>query len=157
MTDLDDTTVEAITRLFHETYERLAPEFSYSTREASAVPWEDVPESNRRLMLATVREVLPTLPDPRPTEAEVRHASNVNGNDWLDPLRALGCFRPEPAAERLCGPTAHGFDCVLPYGHNRGVADVPENHSAEQRLAPEPSPSCGDRPDPRRGVVGGTT
>ena len=94
MTELDDTTVEATTRLFHETYERLAPSFTYKTRRSTAVAWENVPESNRRLMLATVREVLAALPDPRPTEAEVRHASNVNGNDWLDALRDLGCFRP---------------------------------------------------------------
>lgn len=49
---------EGIARRFHETYERLAPEFGYKTREASAVPWEAVPDANRRLMLATVREVL---------------------------------------------------------------------------------------------------
>jgi len=43
---------EALAREFHERYERLAPEFDYKTREASAVPWEDVPEANRRLMVA---------------------------------------------------------------------------------------------------------
>jgi len=44
-------------KLFHETYERLAPDFDYSTRVESAVPWADVPENNRNLMIATVREV----------------------------------------------------------------------------------------------------
>ena len=43
---------------FHDTYERLAPEYGYKTREESAVPWKDVPEANRRLMEATVRVVL---------------------------------------------------------------------------------------------------
>jgi hypothetical protein len=50
--------VQEAARLFHETYERLAPEHGYRTREASAVPWEDVPAENKALTLATVREVL---------------------------------------------------------------------------------------------------
>lgn len=56
-----------IARLFHETYERLAPSFGYETRKASAVPWDDVPESNRRLMIAVAAEVqaaLSTTPAP---------------------------------------------------------------------------------------------
>lgn len=52
---------EDLARLFHETYERLAPEFSYETRPDSAVPWEAVPERNRALMVATCAEVLAAL------------------------------------------------------------------------------------------------
>lgn len=52
---------EALARRFHEEYERLAPQFGYKTREASAVPWEDVPESNRRLMVAVAEKMLPLL------------------------------------------------------------------------------------------------
>jgi len=51
-------TKEEAARLFHETYERLAPEYDYKTREASAVPWGDVPEHNRELMIATCAIVL---------------------------------------------------------------------------------------------------
>lgn len=50
-------TAEQIAARFHETYERLAPSFSYKTREASAKPWADVPEQNKRLMIAVAREV----------------------------------------------------------------------------------------------------
>ena len=46
-----------IARMFHEAYERLAPEFGYRTREESAVPWDKVPAKNRDLMTATVGEV----------------------------------------------------------------------------------------------------
>jgi len=49
---------ENLARLFHETYERLAPEFGYRTREASAVPWDEVPETNRALMVATAEHVI---------------------------------------------------------------------------------------------------
>lgn len=52
------TGAERIAKRFHEAYERLAPSFGYETREASAVPWEDVPEQNRRLMIATVAELM---------------------------------------------------------------------------------------------------
>jgi len=51
---------ETLAREFHEAYERLAPEFGYETRRESAVPWEDVPEANRRLMEATVAHVMAT-------------------------------------------------------------------------------------------------
>lgn len=49
---------EVIARAFHERYERLAPAHSYRTREASAVPWENVPENNKSLMVAVVRSLL---------------------------------------------------------------------------------------------------
>ena len=47
-----------IARAFHEQYEALAPLFDYKTRDASAVPWEQVPDSNRRLMTATVWQLI---------------------------------------------------------------------------------------------------
>ena len=49
---------EVIAQQFHEAYERLAPLFNYSTRKASAVPWADVPDTNRRLMIAVVQDLL---------------------------------------------------------------------------------------------------
>lgn len=49
---------ERIAQAFHETYERLAPEHGYETREASAKPWSEVPEQNRNLMIAVVSELL---------------------------------------------------------------------------------------------------
>lgn len=49
---------EALARRFHETYERLAPSFGYETRKASAVPWAEVPENNKALMVAVCAELL---------------------------------------------------------------------------------------------------
>ena len=48
---------EALAQRFHETYERLAPSFGYETRKESAKPWCDVPEQNRRLMIAVCAEI----------------------------------------------------------------------------------------------------
>lgn len=50
--------VERITRRFHETYERLAPEHGYETRRESAKLWEEVPEQNANLMRAVVQSLL---------------------------------------------------------------------------------------------------
>jgi hypothetical protein len=49
---------EEIAMAFHESYERQAPLFSYETREASAVPWRDVPANNKVLMIAVVQDLL---------------------------------------------------------------------------------------------------
>ncbi|GAA0897843.1 hypothetical protein [Pseudonocardia zijingensis] len=49
---------ERLARLFHETYERLAPEHGYETRRESAVPWEQVPANNRALMTAVCEHIL---------------------------------------------------------------------------------------------------
>lgn len=49
---------ENLARRFHETYERLAPQFGYETRRESAKPWEEVPEQNRNLMIAVCAEIL---------------------------------------------------------------------------------------------------
>lgn len=49
---------ERVAQRFHETYERLAPDFGYQTREASAKPWADVPQQNRDLMIAVCAELL---------------------------------------------------------------------------------------------------
>ena|SRR5687767_592094 len=58
---IDDLTPEALARLFHETYERFAPEYGYETRRETAVPWDDVPEPNRSLMIAVAAEILDEL------------------------------------------------------------------------------------------------
>lgn len=49
---------ERVAREFHESYERLAPEFGYETRKASAKPWSEVPEQNRELMIAVVNDLV---------------------------------------------------------------------------------------------------
>jgi len=56
-------TAEDLARLFHETYERLAPDFGYLTNPESAVPWSLVPETNKLLMIETCRCVLAALND----------------------------------------------------------------------------------------------
>jgi hypothetical protein len=52
---------ETLARLFHDTYEDLAPLYGYKTREATAVQWEDVPDPNRSLMIAVAGRVLEAL------------------------------------------------------------------------------------------------
>ena len=58
---LNGPTAEQLAWMFHDAYERLAPSFGYKTREASAVPWDQVPDANRRLMVAVAAEILTAL------------------------------------------------------------------------------------------------
>ena len=51
---------EQIAQAFHEAHERLAPDFGYKTREASAKPWAEVPEQNKALMVAVVQALIDT-------------------------------------------------------------------------------------------------
>jgi hypothetical protein len=55
---------EQLAQLFHETYEELAPNFGYETRKSSAVPWRDVPEPNKSLMIAVAKSVLEKVGNP---------------------------------------------------------------------------------------------
>jgi hypothetical protein len=54
----EQSDAEQVAQRFHETYERLAPDFGYRTREASAKPWTEVPEQNRAPMIAVCAELL---------------------------------------------------------------------------------------------------
>jgi hypothetical protein len=52
---------EQLAQMFHESYERLAPSFGYVTSRTSAKPWGEVPELNRKLMIAVCAEVRAAL------------------------------------------------------------------------------------------------
>ena len=54
---------EQLAQLFHETYERRAPEFGYATRPETAKRWEEIPwdNANKRLMVAVAGDVLEAM------------------------------------------------------------------------------------------------
>jgi hypothetical protein len=52
---------EQLAEFFHETYERLAPEFDYRTRKKTRKPWIDLPLNVQNLMVAVCHEVLVEL------------------------------------------------------------------------------------------------
>jgi hypothetical protein len=56
--DRTNVFADDIARAFHESYERQAPDHGYQTRERSAVPWKDVPEDNKSLMVAVVNDLI---------------------------------------------------------------------------------------------------
>ena len=51
---------ERLARLFHETYERLAPTFFYETRPETRGPFDEVPPANPAVMVATALKILKT-------------------------------------------------------------------------------------------------
>lgn len=79
---------EALAQRFHETYERLAPSFGYETREASAKPWADVPDQNKRLMIAVCGEILTATPSAPPADLEAEDAPDA----WaVEAMRQRAC------------------------------------------------------------------
>lgn len=58
MVYIEDNRAEMLAEAFHEAYERLAPKYGYNTRQESAVPWSDVPEGNKNLMVDVAHEML---------------------------------------------------------------------------------------------------
>lgn len=55
--------IEHFARLFHEVYERRAPDFQWETQFASKGDWTDLPRNQRLLMLEVVGEVIQPLLD----------------------------------------------------------------------------------------------
>lgn len=66
---------ERIARAFHGVYETLGPEYGYESRPESRVPWAEVPEKNRALMVGTARRLIETgviaAGQPQPHREEV--------------------------------------------------------------------------------------
>ena len=92
-----DREAARLAQAFHEAYERLAPSFGYETRKASARPWVEVPEPNRKLMEAVCAEVMvPLLAAERAAATAAcaahveEHISRAVGRAWIaEEIRAL--------------------------------------------------------------------
>ena len=96
MSELDDATVEAIAEAL-EPYD--IPTGSWTAAER----------------LEPARAVAAALPDPRPTEAEVRQAweSRIRDADFWQELAALGCFRPAATTVPAEATNVDGRDAFL--------------------------------------------
>ena len=80
---------ESLAQLFHETYERLAPNFGYETRKASAKPWSEVPDQNKVLMVAVCAEIIASHAPSLEREAQlVKAATHVNFNPYSSQYQA---------------------------------------------------------------------
>ena len=54
-------TPEQLAEFFHSTYERLAPAFGWRTKKGCNVPFAQLPQRNKALMIATCQTVLNAL------------------------------------------------------------------------------------------------
>jgi hypothetical protein len=83
-------------RAFHEAYEKLAPRFGYKTREESAVPWNELPEANRELMIATASLVLCSMGWQR-----CHDCADLDCGDNIDGRRAAEDHLPSEEREAV--------------------------------------------------------
>ena len=102
---------EQLAQQFHEAYERLAPSFGYKTREASAKPWAEVPENNRKLMTAVCAEIQQAA---RADRAELRTAL-TEAKEALEQHARKG--HNDSCSFALCG-IPYECDC----GYDKGSA-----------------------------------
>lgn len=65
-------------RRLHEMYEETAKLLSWRTQDVCQVPWEELPEPNRRTVLTVVRRFLEELDAENRNSQKVRE---VNGNE----------------------------------------------------------------------------
>ena len=97
-----------IAQAFHRHYEELAPSFGYKTRDASAVPWDEVPESNRTLMIATVERVLDEMFLPV-------GAAMYDADGWHVAFHSMV---PAPVVVPADGPKPLGVPVLILHGPN---------------------------------------
>ena len=142
--------VEAAARAFHENYERLAPDYGYKTREASAVAWEGVPEKNRSLMLATVAAVLPLI-EQRVIDRLAREAGENPYRDLSMPLLSEACKIEAEVwdAGAACGVAAErertaamqrAIDATLTAWHASGYVGGPSEAEAYRIMGEQLGP-----------------
>ena len=74
--------IENICRSLHETYEAEAPKHGWKTQEASAVPWEKVPENQKELMREVVRIVFMPLLTAEREAREVAERQRDESRDY---------------------------------------------------------------------------
>jgi hypothetical protein len=111
---------EQLARLFHETYERLAPTFGYQTRKESAVPWEQVPAHNKALMVAVADEVEHHIipPDVRAAIEAILVTATMSPRNTFAALSAG--LEYDPAIETVrtwLDELAHGLSKQPEIGH----------------------------------------
>jgi hypothetical protein len=73
---------EQLAELFHSTYERLAPAFGWRTKKGCNVPFAQLPQRNKALMVATCQTVLNALQEC---------GAVANGSQQPQPAMCLGC------------------------------------------------------------------
>lgn len=123
---------ETLAEKFHETYERLAPHYDYKTRVASAVPWADVPDTNKALMVGVICDLLrrDAIADPAEVERLRRERRDFTTRlgfgdgvtepqatlaEMVDPIQAAfsdaGELFERPLLCELCGEWLASDEC----------------------------------------------
>jgi hypothetical protein len=69
---------EELAKMFHETYERLAPAFGWKTKKGCNVSFEQLPERNKALMVATCQTILAALQEQNNTAVALLNELSVS-------------------------------------------------------------------------------
>ena len=81
-----DKEILEITKEFHDTYEKLASEYTYETREDTKV--FDINSNNGKLMYATVNEIVSPILKENKKQKEVIDKANKKLNNFIECCKA---------------------------------------------------------------------
>ena len=81
-----DKEILEITKEFHDTYEKLASEYTYETREDTKV--FDINSNNGKLMYATVNEVIKPILEENKKQKKVLDKANKKLNNFIECCKA---------------------------------------------------------------------
>jgi hypothetical protein len=167
---------EKLAQQFHETYERLAPQFGYETRKESAKPWSDVPDQNKQLMIAVCGEIIieffTTIPaqDEEKTKAmrslctfegcgEVQEHGNhyywpsipasVKNHPFAAPV-AIPAAQPAPGCQRTPGDVVALFMRMFGIHHLTRESFFQVADEYQRFVAAPPEPTQEPNPTPKR-------
>lgn len=147
---MESTSAEKLAQRFHEAYERLAPEFGYKTREASAVPWEDVPADNKALMVAVAGEVMESTSRLRAENEELREQLDEITSECCKLGMAGGLMQCRAdAAEATMREVAEELRGVAPDFEPVLGKHADHLHSLADRLDPPPAGGKKTCPHPK--------
>lgn len=79
-------TDEEIAKAFHDTYERLGPSFGWDTQQRCKREFDELPPENKRLMIATCKEVRALL--AQSAAVELAHADAIAVDNFAAELKA---------------------------------------------------------------------
>lgn len=98
---------EQLAQFFHETYNRLAPEFGHRKRQAKAKPWTELSEPNKNLLTAVAREMLFVLD----SEYVLKWNAECASHQAAEQARVCACGHAVSEHMRL--PTAEGTPFLM--------------------------------------------
>lgn len=116
---------EQLAQFFHETYNRLAPEFGHRKRQAKAKPWTELSELNKNLLTAVVREMLFVLD----SEYVLKWSAECASHQAAEQARVCACGHVVSEHHKLAAPDGTPYLLCAAPPYTCGDIQLPDSVS----------------------------